>query len=879
MRKSIYVLLVAVTLVCSNLALAQTLTPIKVQINWHHQFQFAGFYAAIQQGYYRDVGLDVEISKWQPGIKVIDEVVSQRAQFGVGYSSVIANYAKGMPIKLVMTAFQYSPMVLLSHSPIGSLKEFSGKSVMHDENLQIMSLLDKARNQTTEPFIQVPPTGNLQDFIDNKVDLYGAYLTNEPPRLDRMGVDYHIVDPKAFGIQSYGDFIFTSEQVAQSKPEMVEDFKDATIKGWHYALEHQAEVVDYIVQHYPVSKDRQALLDEALRTKDVVKYGDLPVGSFYKEKLINTALEAKLAGLMTDYEFQNLNIDNFIYKRDAVLFTKDELEFIAKNPVIKLANDIDWEPFEYIDEQGAYKGIAADFFALISQRTGLQIEYVTDKTWAQVVNMAKQGELDAYSCAVSTPGRREYMAFTEAYLKFPMVIASTMQLGFVNDYKVLMDRKVAVVKGYWSDEYLSIRYPGMELVRFDSLKDALIALSNGEVDVYSGNLASIVYAVKKYGLTNIHVVGQLEETFDLAIGVNHSKPELFSIMQKALASISNEQRQAIYNHWLGLRVVKEVDYSEMFKLVAPLVLIIVLLMAFLALLIYHRGKKHEYLQTVYELSLASIISPKDFRIKWLSQSYRELAGITDKTDKVECFLYDFERIELNDLMQIRQQLLKGETVCRELTARSLSGNSYTVEARFSALKDWRNRLQAILVTRHDITDKKKIQSLAITDELTGLFNRRHFNEMLQQQVEHCRAQGCNLCAAMLDIDYFKQVNDNYGHLTGDEVLAKIAKVIDVNFSRANDMVFRVGGEEFFILSTDCNIAHFEKYAAQLVNGIEALSIKNHTAPNKAVTVSMGIKCYHADDLANAEEIYTSTDKLLYQAKQQGRNQAVIFSRK
>ncbi len=86
---------------------ATKLTPISVQLNWNHQFQFAGFYAALQQGYYRDSGLDVKIKSWQPGVSVLNEVVSKRADFGVGYSSIIADYAKGAPIKLVMASFQF----------------------------------------------------------------------------------------------------------------------------------------------------------------------------------------------------------------------------------------------------------------------------------------------------------------------------------------------------------------------------------------------------------------------------------------------------------------------------------------------------------------------------------------------------------------------------------------------------------------------------------------------------------------------------------------------------------------------------------------------------------------------------------------------------
>lgn len=170
--------------------MAIKLTPISVQLNWNNQFQFAGFYAALKQGYYRDAGLDVEIKSWKPGISALKEVVSERTDFGVGHSSIIADYAKGAPIKLVMSSFQFSPLILLSHEPITDLAQLSGKTVMNFGNLQIKALIEKASTLADQPIIEIPSSGNLQDFIDHKVDFYGAYRTNEPYRLKKSNTPF-----------------------------------------------------------------------------------------------------------------------------------------------------------------------------------------------------------------------------------------------------------------------------------------------------------------------------------------------------------------------------------------------------------------------------------------------------------------------------------------------------------------------------------------------------------------------------------------------------------------------------------------------------------------------------------------------------------------
>ena len=88
---------------------ASNLTPVSVQLNWNHQFQFAGFYAALQQGYYEQAGLDVTLKNWKTGTDIVDEVAEGRADFGIDKGVVLADYANGSPISLVMASFQFSP--------------------------------------------------------------------------------------------------------------------------------------------------------------------------------------------------------------------------------------------------------------------------------------------------------------------------------------------------------------------------------------------------------------------------------------------------------------------------------------------------------------------------------------------------------------------------------------------------------------------------------------------------------------------------------------------------------------------------------------------------------------------------------------------------
>lgn len=174
--------------------------------------------------------------------------------------------------------------------------------------------------------------------------------------------------------------------------------------------------------------------------------------------------------------------------------------------------------------------------------------------------------------------------------------------------------------------------------------------------------------------------------------------------------------------------------------------------------------------------------------------------------------------------------------------------------------------------RQDITHKKKLEELSITDGLTKLYNRRYFDETFPQSLNTAKRNRDYFAFLLLDIDYFKQYNDTYGHQMGDNTLKEVSNCLKRNFKRSNDFIFRVGGEEFgIILEVDLPEKILE-YTETLRKEIEDLQIehKNNLA-SKYVTVSFGLICGKAEELPSFKDIYNEADKLLYQSKQNGRN--------
>ncbi len=849
------------------------LTPISVQLNWNHQFQFAGFYAALQQGYYRDAGLDVEIKSWKPGVSALEEVVSGRADFGVGHSSIIADYAKGTPIKLVMSSFQFSPLVLLSHEPITDLTQLSGKMVMNFDNLQIKALIEKASTITDQPIQEVPSSGNLQDFIDHKVDFYGAYSTNEPYRLEKSNTPFFVLDPKSYGIQSYGGLVFTSQKKSELFPNEVSGFRKATIAGWEYAITHQQEVVDFILQNYEVKKSRDALLAEAKATTKYVKSGKKAIGEIEPENLLSTASYAEGSGLINSVQLKNIDMNNLIFDASQAFYSAKELAYLREHPVIKIGNHIDWAPFEYIDEVGEYHGLASEYFKLMGEMLNVEFEPVRDKYWLDVIEMAQTGVLGVLSCAVETASNQNYLNFTQPYLSFPMVLASANKIGYIDHYDQLNGQTVAVIKGSWPHESLALYHPEVHLLLVDSVTEGLLSVLEGRSIGYSGNLATINYVIKQEGLDGLHIVGQSQRRFELAIGVQKDNPILYSIIEKTLARITEVQRQQIYDHWIQLSVLTE---SSRWLYIVALILLVLLMVLLVWMLAVHRSKAilQSYIDTINELSLATVTDNKGNLI-WVSDRFAKLSGY-DKQELIgkKSSITKSSAMSDEEYNEIYQRVVMGETWQGEVEGRRKDGSLYCVY--LTAIPEMRfGKLQKVTITREDLTDRKKAEELSIRDALTGLYNRRYFTDVFEREIKRAQRGEEPFVFAMADIDFFKKLNDDYGHQQGDIALQKVSKVLQQSLRRPQDLVFRLGGEEFGIILNEMDLEHVSKFLNRLNATIKGLGIQNKEGVDGVVTLSCGAIILSPDHQLNSDTVFKLADDLMYKAKEAGRDQVVV----
>lgn len=248
--------------------------PLHLQLRWQHQFQFAGYYAAVEKGFYRNAGLDVIIHEGAPGLLPITEVLKGRAQYGVANSEVLLERLRGAPLVALAAIFQHSASILLARKDahIETPEDLTGKKVMMMSQTVDADFIAMFNNEGIDPsriqFLQ--NSYNIQDLIAGKVDAVNAYISNEPFILKQQDVDYLIVDPNTYGIDYYSDILFTTEAELLHHPERAKAFREASLQGWRYAMENPQEIIDILIKKYHVPKSRAHLDFEAEAMKNLI---------------------------------------------------------------------------------------------------------------------------------------------------------------------------------------------------------------------------------------------------------------------------------------------------------------------------------------------------------------------------------------------------------------------------------------------------------------------------------------------------------------------------------------------------------------------------------------------------------------------------------
>ncbi len=561
--------------------------------------------------------------------------------------------------------------------------------------------------------------------------------------------------------------------------------------------------------------------------------------------------------------------------------TKEEKEYLALKKTIKVCIDPSWMPLEAISNN-RHVGMSADYLNLISQKLGIDFQFVPTETWIESVEKGKSRECDIFSLAMATPERKTYLSFTTPYIVIPLVIATTKDKPFIADLSDVIKQRIGLVKGYAFTEFLRTEYPKMELVEFDTLHDGLVALEKNKIFGFIDNLTTISYEITQSFSSSIKISGRVNRNWELAIAVRNDDPVLLGILDKAVRSIDSNAIKQIHSKWIAVTYDQQFNYSLLWKILAAFVVFMLLFISRYRRINRFNSKLQELNMKLNETEGSfrylvnnahegiAIIQNK--RMIYINPRICEMTGYDqDSLLNMESFLPLIapearETIMANHLKRISG---KAAPVRYESLILKRDGTICPIELT-GVLISWNNS-PATLNILSDISERKAaeeaIRFMALHDNLTRLPNRYLLMERLEQSLAQARRSKQPLAVLFMDLNGFKQVNDTYGHDVGDMLLKGVADRVRT-LMRDSDTLARMGGDEFVILLPRVDgQAGVETLIARINEALQSPFLFESLEVQSRASVGFSLFPENGD---TAEELLHVADQQMYIAKKRSK---------
>jgi diguanylate cyclase (GGDEF)-like protein/PAS domain S-box-containing protein len=756
---------------------------VRLQLKWRHQFQFAGYYAAIEQGYFREAGLEVELLAGKTGISPSDALTTGQAEFAVTSPAVLLEHQRGRPLVVIAAIFQHSANVLMTRKDAGIVtpQDLKGKRVMLTQGLDPEGIA-MLHNEGLPPqaVTLLPHTWSIDDLVAGALDAQTAYLTNEPFLMRQRGVEPSFIRPIQYGIDFYGDCLATTMQQAREHPQRTEAFLRAVQRGWAYAMAHPEEIAQLILAKYSQEKSLAHLLFEAEAMRALIRPDLVEIGYMNPDRWRHIAdVYVQLDMMPAHY-----SLNNFLYAqvREKLLSRKQD-------------------------------AIRATLIAL----GGILLAGVGGGVVLLIFNNRLTNEVRKRTEALAA-SERNFRAFFElASVGVAQVNARTGQFLHVN-------KKYCDITGFSEYEMQAITF--REITHPEDLgldrqqrRDLLAgAISEFTVEKrYIRKDGDVVWVI-----LSVSPLWRADQEPDSTLAVVRDITKRKQVEEDLVFA------SKVFEHSIEGIVVT--DCNGTILQVNP---------AFTAITGYSQeeaiGKNPRLLK--------SHKHPKSF--------YQSMWG----------------------------QLAAEGQWAGEIWNRRKTGEVYPEWLTINAVRDPQGRITNYVSIFHDITELKRQQQAlehqAQHDALTGLPNRVLFHDRLEMALKRMKRRGRKVALLSLDLDNFKNINDGFGHLTGDNLLVELAERLMAQL-RTGDTLARQGGDEFLILLPDMeDIDDVSVIAQRLLTCLQQQPFR-HRDIEYCVTASIGVTIA-PNDGTQAATLIKNADMAMYRAKKLGRDNFQYFT--
>ena len=241
-------------------------------------------------------------------------MLSGRADFGVGNTEVLTSYASGQPLLALASVYQHSPSIFLARRDSGILTvdDMRGKRIMmfsaHQDAELLATLFYQGLNE--HQLIPLPTSVNIEDLIEGRVDIFNAYLSNEPFYLEERGIPVSVINPRNYGIDFYSDILFTTQAQERAHPDRVARFRAASLAGWRYALAHPQEAIALLRKEYGVNRSQAHMEYELQVSKEMIQPLYVEIGYMNPDRMTHIMQQLVEIGLVS----KPVSLHEFLYQ-------------------------------------------------------------------------------------------------------------------------------------------------------------------------------------------------------------------------------------------------------------------------------------------------------------------------------------------------------------------------------------------------------------------------------------------------------------------------------------------------------------------------------------------------------------------------------------
>lgn len=303
---------------------------------------------------------------------------------------------------------------------------------------------------------------------------------------------------------------------------------------------------------------------------------------YFNEKLLleysdNLALipNEQIFKKLSAYNYIQNTYERFGYLNKSIVFTKKEKKFINNHPVLTFT-EIDWKPLSIVTN-GSIKGVFVDYLELVEKQTGFKFNFIKSNTWVEAVQLFKDGKVDLLPASQETLSQKDNRLLTNKFLEFKFAIVSKKDSNFIDGLDDLSGETVALTKKHTITQIIKKNYPNIKVLETDSIKEAMQAVANKEADYMVEHMPVVIDLIKN-SFQDLKIVGVSNEKYTHHFLIRAEHKELYTIFNKVIKNITDEQKQIIKDRWIKTEVSTAVDYSVIYKIVGffSIVLIVVL---------------------------------------------------------------------------------------------------------------------------------------------------------------------------------------------------------------------------------------------------------------------------------------------------------------